>query len=265
MNELPELLEHVPPLMLVMFRIGGLMIFGPVFGSPVIPVRVKVLLAAMVALAIYPLMAADLRLADGMEWHIWLLGPIIALELMVGLAVGYLASLPLVSIQMGGLLMGQQMGLGFATFYNPGIDDEADVVGQILFFLALAGFLIIGGHEAMMMAVLKSFEYIPLGGMQTDFELVSLITGLLLAAFDLALRVATPVLALVFLESLAMGFVAKTVPQLNILSLGFPLRILAGIMIIMLGLVVIHEVVMDGVAEALELIHLWVESQGLKA
>jgi flagellar biosynthesis protein FliR len=100
--------------------------------------------------------------------------------------------------------------------------------------------------------------------MRADGELIGLATGLLLAAFDLALRVAAPVLALVFLESLAMGFVAKTVPQLNILSLGFPIRILAGILIIMLGLVVIHEVVMDGAAEGLELIHLWVESQGLK-
>jgi flagellar biosynthetic protein FliR len=262
MNDLPELLDHVPPLMLVMFRIGGLMIFGPVFGSPVIPTRVKVLLTAMIALAVYPLMASHLSLADGMELNLWLLGPIIALELLVGLAIGYLASLPLVSIQMGGLMMGQQMGLGFARFYNPGIDDEADVIGQILFFLALAGFLLMGGHEAMMLGVLRSFEYVPLGGMRPDGQLVDLITGLLLAAFDLSLRVAAPVLALVFLESLAMGFVAKTVPQLNILSLGFPIRILAGILILMLGLVVIHEVVMEGVADGLELIHAWVESRG---
>jgi flagellar biosynthesis protein FliR len=91
-----------------------------------------------------------------------MLGPIVALEFMVGLVIGFAASLPMVAMQTGGLIMGQQMGLGFAMFYNPAVDDEADIVGQVLFFMALAGFLLIGGHEAMLLAVLHSFEHIPL-------------------------------------------------------------------------------------------------------
>jgi flagellar biosynthetic protein FliR len=260
-EEWPAILEHVPPALLVVFRLGGLMIFGPVFGSPAVPVRVKVLLSFAIGLAVYPLLAARGLVGPGLDLGLWTLAPLVGSELLVGVVVGLLASLPLVSVQTGGLIMGQQMGLGFARFYNPGIDDEADLLGQVLFFLALAGFLLVGGHESMVLAILRSFEYLPLGAFHLDLDVVSLLAGLLLSVLELALRVAAPVLALVFLESVAMGFMAKTVPQLNILSLGFPLRILAGIAIVALGLWVIDDVVMDEIAWVLDGIHAWVGSR----
>jgi flagellar biosynthetic protein FliR len=173
--------------------------------------------------------------------------------------VGWLASLPLVAMQTGGLIMGQQMGLGFARLYNPDLDDEGDVLGQMLFLMALAGFLIVGGHEAMVLAVLRSFEHVPLGGLALDESLLVTVNGVLLAALELALRVSAPVLVVIFLESLAMGFMAKTVPQLNILSLGFPLRILVGLAVVMVGLSVIDDVMMDSIDWTLEVIFRWIE------
>jgi flagellar biosynthetic protein FliR len=250
------ILEHIPPAMLVIFRIGGLMLYGPVFGSPVIPGRIKVFLAFLTGLAIYPLLGREV--GDGLELSLWGLGPLIGLELLIGVIVGYVASLPMVAVQTGGLVMGQQMGLGFAQFYNPGIDDEADVVGQLLFFMALAGFLAAGGHESMMLAVMRSFDYIPLGTFSVDLDVISLMLGLLGATFELALRVAAPVLALVFLQSTAMGFMAKTVPQLNILSLGFPIRILVGMGVVMAAAVVINDVAMVGVDLVLDSLFEWI-------
>ncbi|MHC5112901.1 MAG: flagellar biosynthetic protein FliR [Planctomycetota bacterium] len=250
----------MPAALLVVFRIGGLMLYGPVFGAPVIPARVKAMLALIVGLSVYPMLSREFFVAHDLRLDLWSLAPIVGTELLIGLLIGFVASIPLVSVQTGGLVMGQQMGLGFARFYNPGIDDEADVMGQLLFFLALAGFLMIGGHEAMLLGVLHSFEHVPLGAFAIGEGAISLITGLLLASFELALRVAAPVLAIVFLQSIAMGYTAKTVPQLNILSLGFPLRILVGITIVMCGLVVIQEVVMEGVIDAMEQMFEWLET-----
>lgn len=260
MHQLEAIYEHIPPALLVVFRIGGLMIFGPVFGSAVIPVRIKVALAFFVGLAIYPLLSREHFAGTELVLDVWMLGPIVAMEFMVGLVIGYAASLPMVAMQTGGLIMGQQMGLGFAMFYNPAVDDEADIVGQVLFFMALAGFLLIGGHEAMLLAVLHSFEHIPLAGFTAEVSMVTLLTGMLLAAFELALRVAAPLLALIFLQSLAMGYISKTVPQLNILSLGFPIRILVGFFIVAVGLVIINEVLMEGIDVMLRAIFAWVES-----
>jgi flagellar biosynthetic protein FliR len=259
-SQLSDILDHVPVAVLVIFRLSGLMIYGPVFGSSVIPPRIKIFLCVVLGLAIYPVVGAG---TAGLRLDLWSLAPLAFMELMIGLVIGYLAGLPMVAVQVGGLVMGQQMGLGFARFYNPAIEDDADVVGQILFFMILAGFLLIGGHEAMLLAVLHSFQHIPLPAMATlapGPQLVELFTGVLTAAFELALRVAAPLLALIFLQTLGMGFIAKTVPQMNILSLGFPMRVLAGLTIISLGLVVMNEVVMELIDDTLSLMFVWIES-----
>ena len=258
MSSYLAILDHLPAALLVVFRIGGLMIFGPVFGSSVIPVRVRVFTAFAIGLAAYGLLSSKLHVGEGLKLDLWTLAPLIAMELLIGLVIGYVASLPMVAVQTGGLIMGQQMGLGFAQLYNPAIEDEADIIGQLMFFMALAGFLAIGGHESMMLAVLNSFEHVQLGGFVPDQSMISLVTGLLMSSLELALRVSAPLLALIFLETVAMGFLAKTVPQLNILSLGFPIRIMGGLLIVAVGLVVINDVTMDSVNEAITAMFEWI-------
>ena len=238
------------------------MIYGPVFGAPVIPARVKIFLAVLLGLAIYPLIdTAHLAEATPLPLDLWALAPLVTRELLIGLIIGFVASLPLVAVQTGGLVMSQQMGLGFARFFNPAINAQADVVGQILFFMILAEFLLIGGHEAMVLAVFHSFQHIPLGGFSPDLGLVSLLGGLLTASLELGLRVAAPVLALIFLQSAGMGFLAKTVPQMNILTLGFPLRILGALLMISVALVAIDEVMMEAIDEMLNMLFGWIETQ----
>lgn len=254
------LLDHIAPALLVVFRIGGLMVYAPVFGSAMIPARVRVFLAFMLGFAVYPLLSVTHFAELNLSLSLWMLAPLVAMEVLFGVIVGFAAMLPLIAMQTGGLVMSQQMGLGFAQFYNPAMDDEADVLGQILFFMTLAGFLLMGGHEGMLLAVLHSFDHVPPGAFMVDVSILALLSGLLLSAFELALRVAAPLLALIFLQSLAMGFIAKTVPQLNILSLGFPMRILIGLGIIAGGLVIINDVLIEGINDMFNALFTWIES-----
>jgi flagellar biosynthetic protein FliR len=257
MNDVQSILDHVPTAMLVIFRIGGLMIYGPVFGSSVVPARVRVFLAFIIGLATYPLLSAQHAVNLDLQSNLWLLVPMIAVELMIGMIIGFMASVPLLAMETGGLIMGQQMGLGFARFYNPAIDDEADILGQILFFMAIAIFLMIGGLEWMVAAVLHSFERIELGAFRPDTNLLELAGGLVLSSLELAMRVALPLLALIFLETVAMGFLAKTVPQLNVLSLGFPIRLMLGMLIVAVGLVVISDVALAEIREMFAAVMRW--------
>lgn len=260
MNQLQAITVHFSPALLVIFRIGGLTIFGPVLGSNVIPLRIKIFLSFLIGIAVYPVLSTTTLIGVPLELELFQLVPLVAMELLIGMIIGYVASLPLTGMQTGGLLMGQQMGLGFARFYNPAVGDEADVLGQILFFMALAMFLVIGGHEIMLLAVLKSFEYVPLGGFAPDLALIDLLVGLLLSSFELGIRVALPLLGIVLVESVAMGFIAKTVPQLNILSLGFPIRILAGFAIVAAGLSIMSDVLMDEFNNMFSQLFMWLES-----
>ncbi len=263
--------HHLGPAILVLVRISGLAIFAPLFASPTIPRLVKALLIAMIALATYPTLAASALRGQTVPLDFGSIAPLMVCEVLIGAVVGFLAILPLVAMQMGGLVMGTQMGLGFARMYNPTLDDEADVLEQIFFFMGLAAFLAMGGHEQMVSAILKSFHYVQLGGVGAivsvggfglDNALLRLLAGVLLAATELALRVSAPLVCLFFLETVALGFLSKSVPSLNLMNLGFPLRIILGLGVIVLGMGAIGEALHTFMHADLELLSTWFVVEG---
>jgi len=262
MSELFEIYDHIPLFMLAFARLGGLFVFAPMLSSSIIPVRVRVGLAFIMALAVTPVLAASGTTVPESTLELSRLGPLLIFNATMGVAIGFIVNLPLVAVQTGGLMVAQQMGLGFAQFFNPAVDDEADVLAQLLFFMALATFLMIGGHEAMFIAVLCTFEHLAIDANIVNLHLIDLIGALLNSAMELAMRIAAPVIALTFLESLALGYVSKTVPQLNILSLGFPIRIMLGFGMLMFGVAVINDVLTEEFGLMLDALFTWIEDEG---
>ena len=253
---IPEaVLAHVPAFLMVLFRISGIFIFAPLLGSSTVPMRMKVIFALGLAGCVYPMLlmpgrpAAELMGASiGHEVHLWALGAAVAVELLIGLAIGFGATLPIIAAQVGGHVIDQQMGLGLAGVYNPELNEQSGVVGEFYFLAAVAIFVIMGGHRVLLVTVAGSFDHVPLGGFDNFGGLLALMLGLMQSMFELALKVAAPLLAVIFLETVAMGFMARTVPQMNIMSVGFALRIMLG------ALVLIAAVVpqFDEVAQAIQ-------------
>jgi len=135
-------------------------------------------------------------------------------------------------------------------------------MGQALTFLLLAIFLAMGGLELMIGAVVRTFELVPLGAFAFGQAPLELFVALMGAAFEVAIRIAAPVVCVIFVETLATGMIMKTVPQLNILSFGFPLKILAGLGMLA-GSIIYIDAAMDGfVDRSLAAIGSWVESLG---
>ena len=268
--DLTPLLEHVPAWLMVMFRLTGIFVLAPVLGSATVPRLVKVMLTLAMSLAIYPALLDPARpsaahmlgfmsdaSADGGEGtaggglDLWLLVPAIGAELLIGFAVGFCASLPLVGMQMGGHLIEQQMGLGFANILNPELNASSGAFSQFYFLMALVIFIAVGGLEAMYAILLGSFDTIPPGGLAEPGALLSLVTAMMQVMFETAVRVAAPLLCLIFAETLAMGFIARTLPQMNILSVGFIIRILAGLVFTVATLASVAHVFEDVMLEVL--------------
>jgi len=256
MNSIETLSQHLVPAAMVVARVSGLAVQGPVLSSPAIPVRIKALLVVSLGLAIYPTVAPAMSAAHGAPLTMAL--PLLALEFGIGVFIGFMASMPLLAAQFAGLSMGQQIGLGFARFYNPAIGEESDALEQILFFLALATFIALGGIESMFSSVAASFWTLPAGAVPamlvgaSETSPLAIFTGALGAAFELGLRVAAPMLAIVCLETVVMGYLSKSVPQLNVLSIGFPVRIIVGLGVIVASLAAIDEAIVDGTSGAIE-------------
>lgn len=234
-GDLGPILDHVPAWLMVLFRLTGIFIMAPILGATTIPRQIKVYLTLGLSLCVYPMLLGSGRPSAGFIGYVvdhglpmWSLIASVGLELLIGYAIGYAASLPIMGMQVGGHIIDQQVGLGIAGVLNPEVGEQSGIVGQLFFLLAITIFAILGGHRIMLATLIGSFDQIPLGGFAGFESLVGLMLGLVTVMFELALRVAAPLLCLVFLETVAMGFIARTVPQMNILSVGFATRIMIG-------------------------------------
>lgn len=248
------------PALMVLCRLGGVAIFGPILGSKAVPMKARALLTVALAGACAPLVIMPsngtslVSFADRGAIPLLVAG-----EIAIGAVIGLLASIPLIAAQIGGLLCSQQLGLGFGRFYLPAMDDEGDALEQVFFLFALMLFISIGGIEQLVLAVAESYRWLPPASLSigTIAGATTVLVGLLGGALELGLRVAAPVLAIVALESIALGFVGRTMPALNVLSVGFALRIAAGIAIMALGVGVIRMAIDGFIDEALGSVRMW--------
>lgn len=252
------LAHHIPPFMLVFFRLLGMLIFAPVLGSPVIPVRVRALLMFMFALAVYPSVPAPSHAAEFLHADLFTLAAAVALETFLGLAIGLLAATPIYAAELAGMLMGQQMGIGLASLYDPTLDTETTVLGQLFMYIAITLFIAIGGLEVMYNTLVLSFSSVPVGAVVLSHSPLELFTGLLSASFELALRVSAPVVSIILLETLAAGILAKTMPQLNVLSIGFAVKVILGLVAIIASVTAVHHALGTELTESLGEIINWV-------
>jgi len=250
-----QLLQHIEPLVLVIARFSGLFMYAPIFSTSVIPAKGKALLVCMFALAAYPWAARA-----GIPTHtpdIATLALAVAGEVLIGLILGLFATLPLYGAQLAGLLVDNQMGLGLGAVYNPMLDTEGTVLGELLMYMSMGAFLLAGGLDAMMLGTLRTFEHIPIGEASLLISPLPTLIALISAGFELALRVASPVLCIILLETVATAFVAKTMPQLNIMSIGFPVKLLMGFFILIVSARAMGAAITEFVEQGLDVMLDW--------
>lgn len=237
--DLTPILPYVPVWLMILFRLTGIFVLAPVLGSSTVPRMIKVFLALGLSFAVWPMLWMDGQASGHLAQAVrgldlWSLGLLVALELLIGYVIGYAASLPLTGMQLGGHIVDQQMGLAAAQLYNPEFDDQTGVTGQLLFMFALALFVAAGGLNVMLHTLAQTFRHVPLGGFASFGQIVHMVVGMITIMFELGLRIAAPLLCLMFLISVGMGFLMRTVPQFNILSVGFAIRILSSLFIMMM-------------------------------
>ncbi|MGD0769086.1 MAG: flagellar biosynthetic protein FliR [Tepidisphaeraceae bacterium] len=225
-------INFIPVYVLVLFRIAGMMIWAPLLGSQQIPKRIKAMMACVLAASIAPTLV--LRVA--IPQSAWELALAIAGEIIFGAAIGLILSLIFVAAQWAGEMIGQQMGLNLGQTLNPQYGGGGTVVGDLYFFLTLLIFLSIGGHMALVKGVFDSFAALPLLTVSINQPLLDTIVAVFQGAMVLAMQLAAPMLVTMLIVDLVLGFVGKTVPQLNIMTAGISVRALVGMLVLIVGL-----------------------------
>jgi len=249
------ILEHAIPFVLVLFRLAGLFVVAPLLSSTVIPPRFKMLITMMLAAVVYPVLPRALQTPPTLDVGVLL--PMIVAEALIGFVIGVLAAVPLLCLEASGTLMGQQMGFGLARIYNPELDAEVDLLGQLMFWLGFGGFLVAGGLDHLIGAVVSTFQRVPIGGSSLIAAPLDGFTGLLQSGLELALRVSAPVTAIILLLVIIFAIIGKTMPQMNVMNIAFTFKVAAGLGIIALSTLTIANVAGDEIAHAVRVASRW--------
>jgi flagellar biosynthetic protein FliR len=161
---------------------------------------------------------------------------ILAYQIVIGLAIGFALRLVFVAVEMAGDLIGLQMGLGFAMFYDPGNVQHTPILGQFLGLLATLIFLSINGHLLIISALVDSFHTLPITvePMQGGFFQTLARHGAII--FAASLQLALPLIVTMLVVNLSLGVLTRAAPQLNIFAVGFPVTLAIGFAALVLTL-----------------------------
>jgi flagellar biosynthetic protein FliR len=203
---------------LVLTRVSGLLIMAPVLHSTDTPVQFRALLAFAFTLTIMP-----------SQWFIQVVEPdslpafviMIAAELFIGLAMGLGFYILFTGISLAGELVGHVGGLQASQIFDPVTGDQVPLMSRACQYIAIVVFAIIGGLNVLVTSLLDTFVSIPIGTIGFQPEVVYSFVVILNTSFNLALRIAAPVLVAALISMLVMGLLSKTLPQLNLMSVGF--------------------------------------------
>jgi flagellar biosynthetic protein FliR len=289
--------------LLVVLRLSGLMIVGPLFGQPSVPMNVRALLVVALALILTPALSghaargfqrldvngdgrlvaaerppgtvqpvqhaaversgdhgvtqaeylaeAPARLPDHLgEWALVAVG-----ELALGLVLGLGTYIVLTGLQLAGQMIDQQAGFSLGSVFNPDFDASGSVSGQTLFLLGLVIFLLmepLGGHLVLLQTLVQTYETLPCGTAFVSLSAIELVSGLVQQSLLLGLKLAAPLVVMMTLVDLTLGFLAHSVPQVNLQVIGFATRASVCLLILGISLGGLGEVLVNALQPAME-------------
>lgn len=206
-------------------RILALVSTAPVLGDPAIPRRVKVALAALLAFALAPAVGEAAPVPFMSAAGVWL----VLQQVLVGVAMGFSMRMVFAAVQSAGEYIGLQMGLSFASFFDPASGGQTAVVSRFLFMLAALIYLSVDGHLQLIAVLAGSFESVPVapsGLAAAGWLQLARSAGEIFAS---GLLLALPLVTALLVLNLAMGILNRASPQFSIFAVGFPITLLAGI------------------------------------
>ncbi|MGE0171786.1 MAG: flagellar biosynthetic protein FliR [Oligoflexales bacterium] len=214
---------------LIFFRIGAAFTTLPFFGDQPTPVPLRILLTIAVSFCINLIVPATwfaVPLNDIVMFFV-----VVVKEILVGLVIGFLAKLLIDGLIMSSSLVGYQMGFGTASLLMPGADEQMNSFTALHRIVILTIFLSLDLHHLFLAAVIETFKYIPAGAATLSAASMDTIVSLSSRMFLTGMKLAAPILVALMFAMSAMGLIARTVPQMNVFTMSFPLSFFIGIVV----------------------------------
>lgn len=244
-----QLAEWLSPILWPFFRVLAVFTAAPIFSSRAFPVRARIALAFFISLAAQASLINQ-PVIDINSSGAW--GAVVQ-QVGVGLAIGFAVRLVFSVFELAGQVIGFQMGLGFAAFFDPSTSAQSSAMGRFYANMAALLFLAVNAHIVVLMAVIRSFEAFPVDqNFLLALEKMKLYT-LGAELFASALWIALPVIGMLMFANLALGIVSRVAPQMNIYSVGFPVTLAVGLVGVTVTLPMLDQPFMNLMERVLEI------------
>lgn len=211
-------------------RIGAILFMIPVIGERTVPPSVKGGITILISLLLLPNVNATLPdLHSESEAGIILLVIAMCSEVLIGIVIGFAAKIIFSGIQFAGEMIGVQIGFSIVSVIDPISSTQVSVISEFQYLVALLVYLAVDAHHTFIMAIADSYQFISPFAYHFSGSLVRYILVFSKELFVIAIKISAPIMAVLFFTNVALGIVARTVPQINIFIVGFPLQIAVGL------------------------------------
>jgi len=226
--ELSQLYGWINTFMWPFLRILALLGMAPLLGESSIPARAKVGFAALAAAALAPALPAPPAISPASYEGLW----IAAQQVFIGTILGLTMRIAFAAVQTAGEFIGLQMGLSFASFFDPATGANTAVLSRLMNVIAMLVFLALNGHLVMLAGLVRSFDVLPVHaatlhaqglGILFDWSSQIMVSGMLLAL---------PLIIVLLTINLALGILNRTAQQLSVFAVGFPISLLVGMILL---------------------------------
>lgn len=215
-----------------MARILGFLGAAPVFGNNAVPRRIKLMVGLAVTLGLMPVVPSVPQAALD-SWSGLLL---IVQQTLIGIAMGLVLRVVFAALDLMGEIISLQMGLSFATFFDPVAGGQTAVVGEFLTLLATLVLLSLNGHLLMLDALARSFEWLPVSATLPHRGGWMILVRFGASIFASGLLMALPIVTALLITNIALGVLTRAAPQLNLFAIGFPITLTVGFGVLLLTL-----------------------------
>jgi len=210
------------------FRVAAFVGTAPVLGDSSIPLYVKIALSAVLALALAPL-AGEL---PSIPLGSYAAMGVMVEQILIGMALGLVMRFIFGAVAVAGELIGLQMGLSFASFFDPASGGNTSVMARILNAITILAFIAVNGHLVMLSGLGRTFEMLPIGGPTLDLNGIGVLVEFSVTLFTVGVALALPMVIALLAINLAMGILNRTAQQLSVFAVGFPITLTVSMLLL---------------------------------
>jgi flagellar biosynthetic protein FliR len=213
---------------LVLARVSPLFVLAPPFSSKMVPVRVRGIVAVAFAIGLAPVAMRG----QNVPGEALVLAGLALKEILVGLAFAFALACLFAAFTTAGSILDTTMGFSFGSLIDPITDQQSGQMVQVYSMVAIAVFIAIGGDAWVIQGLAKTYEIVPLLKMPSLAALTRGAASSFAGILTSALEVAAPVILALLLTDVSFGVVSRVVPQLNVFAVGFPIKIVVGLLVV---------------------------------